>query len=361
MKTLVVAVLFVMTAVVARAEPIKAFCIDFNWGPGGPNGFARPGHWADANPAEHVAWYEGLGANVIQTFAVSCNGYAWYQGGKVPAQPGLKHDFLTEVVKLGHARQLKVMGYFCIGANTLWGREHPELSYGIPSAPHIPFTDAYLDYLALSIEDALTKSGMDGFMIDWVWNPSDRIPKGKWLESERKLYTMLMGQPFPGEDQLSKDDRLAYERKAIDRCWARIRQAAKRVKPDCVIWLTCNRVQDPTVANSPMFREVDWLMDESGSPAAMKSIAGMLGPHTRQVLCLVGWGDQHDARKVLSDKAAAAYGIYGFSKPGDNSLPLPIATYQSKPIDEFKGNDRNIATLIRFFHALPFTAVTPKP
>ena len=71
-------------------RPIKAFCVDFNWGPGGPNGFPNPGHWADADPAAHVAWYEQLGANVIQTFAVSCNGYAWYQGGKIPAQPGLE-------------------------------------------------------------------------------------------------------------------------------------------------------------------------------------------------------------------------------------------------------------------------------
>ncbi len=77
-------------------EPLKAYCIDFNWGEGGPNGFARPGLWADADPAKHVAWYRALGANVRQTFCVSCNGYAWYKHGVVPEQPGLKHDFLTE-------------------------------------------------------------------------------------------------------------------------------------------------------------------------------------------------------------------------------------------------------------------------
>lgn len=104
---------------------IQAFCIDFNWGAGGPNGFAKPGLWADADPSEHVAWYKGLGASVIQTFCVSCNGYAWYKGGVVPAQPGLKHDFLTEVVTLGHKEGMKVMGYFCIGANTRWGQVHP--------------------------------------------------------------------------------------------------------------------------------------------------------------------------------------------------------------------------------------------
>src|SRR5664279_2860860 len=103
-------------------EAIRAFCIDFNWGPGGPNGFAPPGLWADADPEQHLAWYAGLGANVIQTFAVSCNGYAWYRGGKVPPQPGLRHDFTTRLVKLGHARGMRVMGYFCVAANTRWGK-----------------------------------------------------------------------------------------------------------------------------------------------------------------------------------------------------------------------------------------------
>ena len=67
---------------------IKAYCIDFNWGEGGPNGFAAPGLWADADPVAHVNWYADLGCNVIQSFAVSCNGYAWYKNGIVPEQPG---------------------------------------------------------------------------------------------------------------------------------------------------------------------------------------------------------------------------------------------------------------------------------
>ena len=67
----------------AATDPIKAFCIDFNWGAGGPNGFTAPGGFAQADPTVHYHWYKGLGANVIQTFCVSCNGYAWYQGSAV--------------------------------------------------------------------------------------------------------------------------------------------------------------------------------------------------------------------------------------------------------------------------------------
>jgi len=76
----------------APVQDIKAYCTDFNWG--ARRGFARPGSWCNADPAKHVAWYKAMSVNVIQTFCVSCNGYAWYKNGFVPEQPGLKHDFL---------------------------------------------------------------------------------------------------------------------------------------------------------------------------------------------------------------------------------------------------------------------------
>lgn len=339
----------------------NAFCIDFNWGPGGPNGFAAPGLWAEADPAQHVAWYAKLGANVIQTFAVSCNGYAWYKGGTIPAQPGLKSDFLPEVVRLGHQKKIRVMGYFCVAANTRWGQEHPDLSYGTPSTFHLPLTDAYLDYLSTAIEEALLKSGMDGFMVDWLWNPSDDARrdarKGEWLEEEKKLFTALTGKPFPTSGVPAAEHRLEYERKAIDRCWRRIHDTAKRVKPDCVIWLSCYDVRNPQLAGTSVLKEVDWMMDESGTPEAMRAVASQLGPHTRPMLCLVGWGDRHDARRVLSDPENQAYDVYGFAKPGDNSLPLPIDECLSKPIDAFQGNDRNIAALARYFNGKPFPFV----
>jgi len=334
-------------------EPIRAFCVDFNWGPGGPNGFAKPGLWADADPAKHVVWYEALGVDVIQTFAVSCNGYAWYKGGAIPPQPGMVHDFLPELVRLGHQKGMRVMGYFCVGANTRWGIEHPELSYGAPSGRHLPLTDAYLDYLESAITESLQKSGMDGFMVDWLWNPDDKIRGPKWLGAEKALFERLMGRPFPGEGQLDAETKLAYERKAIDRCWGRMRAAAKRARPDCILWLSCNKVQDPAIAGSSLLREVDWMMDESGTPEAMRRVAPMLGSHTRQLLCVVGWGDRHDAMKICADSANSHFGIYGFARPNPDSLPLPIATYLDRPVESFKGNDRNIAVLARAFNGRP--------
>ena len=93
---LLIMVIFLLNGCIGNSQKtdvgeIKAYNIDFNWGEGGPNGFARPGLWADANPVEHVNWYAALGCNVIQSFAVSCNGYAWYKNGIVPEPVSYTH------------------------------------------------------------------------------------------------------------------------------------------------------------------------------------------------------------------------------------------------------------------------------
>lgn len=361
---------------VAVPKQIKAFCIDFNWvhlerAPGkaangdAPTIFAPPGHWADASPEEHVRWYEGLGANTIQTFAVSCNGYAWYRGGFVPPQPHLKHDFLPEVANIAHKKGMLVMGYFCVGANTKWGHDHPELSYGTPTSPHIPFTDEYLEYLFRSMADAFKKTGIDGTMIDWVWNPPDRLREKGWLESEKKLFTQLTGRKFPESGQPSKEDKLEYERRAIDRCWARIRETRGRTNPKCILWLSANNLSDPTIADSKMLKECDWVMNESPDRRLYEAGKRMAGERTRMIQNLVGWAE-HNAKDFLSDPRNRDLDFYGFAEPRENSLPLPIEDYLGKPVEAFSGkdrlsaNDRNIAALARFYRGLPLASVPPR-
>jgi uncharacterized lipoprotein YddW (UPF0748 family) len=238
-------------AKIKQVKDIKAYCLDFNWG--ARRRFAAPGNWNNADPAAHIAWYKAMGVNVIQTFAVSCNGYAWYKNGFIPEQPGLKHDFLPEMVKLGHAEGMMVFGYFCIASNPKWATDHPDLSYGKPTTYHIPYTDEYLEYLSKSITDAVSRTGIDGFMIDWLWQPKRKSTKGKWLDCEKKLYKQLMGEEFPGEEKLSKAQDLAYSRKAIDRCWKTIHKAAKDANPNCLIWITTNHMNHPHAINSDMY------------------------------------------------------------------------------------------------------------
>lgn len=345
------------------AERIKAFCVDFNWR--GPV-FAPPGHWGDASPEEHVSWYEALGANTIQTFCVSCNGYGWYRGGAVPPQPGLKHDFLTEVVRLGHKRGMRVMGYFCVGANTRWAQEHPGLSYGTPgNTHHIPFTDEYLKYLAGAMRDAIRRTGLDGYMIDWVWNPDKALRAKGWIEAEKKLYAQLTGRAFPAGGVPGAEEMLTYERRAIERCWERMRDARDRANPKCFIWLSCNKLTDPAVANSKLLKECDWVMNEAPSRSLLESVRKMVGPKTRMIQNLVGWAD-HDAKAFLAEPANRELDCYGFAAPRENSLPLPVEEYLGRPAESFTGrdafavNDRNIAVLARFYRGLDINAVVPR-
>lgn len=337
----------------AAIQDIKAYCLDFNWAATGRKRrpFAAPGNWAGADPAQHVAWYKAVGANVIQTFCVSCNGYAWYKNGFVPEQPGLKHDFLPEVVKLGHQEGMLVFGYFCIASNPKWAKDHPELSYGAPTTYHIPYTDEYLEYLSKSIGDAVKKTGIDGFMLDWVWMPNRSATTNQWLECEKKLYQQLMGEPFPGEVNLAEKSPqyTAYSRKAIDRCWKAIRKAAKDANPECLLWLTSNNINHPHVVNSDMYREADWIMNESGDMKRIAAVKSMVGPHTRLITCLARWNGQ-DATKVVPEALAAGVGLYGFTAPRNGGGLVPLEKFLTRPVSELTGDDRSIAVLARAYH-----------
>jgi len=335
-------------------QQIKAFCLDFNWA--GRRGFAPYGTWRNADPAATVAWHKQLGSNVIQTFCVSSNGYAWYKGGPVPEQPGLKHDFLREVVKLGHAEGMLVMGYFTIGANTRWGEANPELSYGTPSTYHLPYTDEYLAYLDAAISDAVKTTGIDGFMIDWVWQPRRKSTDGKWIEAEKNLYEQLMGEPFPGEDELTDQQDLAYSRKAIDRCWKTIQKAAKSANPGVIIWLTSNRLTHPHVVDSDMYRQVDWLMAEAGNMRHIEQVKGMIGEDTRLITCLAEWNGQ-DPTQAVPEAMRAGVGLYGFAKPRNNSGVIPLDRIFPRQVTELSGDAQNIAVLARAYHGKSIHAV----
>ncbi len=334
------------SAAVPAIKDIKSYCLDFNWAPRG--GFAAPGDWKEADPAATVAWHKAVGSNVIQTFCVSCNGYAWYKNGVVPEQPGLKHDFLREVVKLGHAEGMMVMGYFCIAANTRWGEANPDLSYGTPSTYHIPYTDEYLAYLSSAITDAVKTTGIDGFMIDWVWQPKRQSTQGKWIEAEKKLYTQLMGEPFPGEDKLTKAQDLAYGRKAIDRCWKTIRRSAKEANPNCIVWLTTNKMHDPLVVDSDMYKEVDWLMGEAGKLSEITKAKSMVGKDTHLITCLALWNGQ-DATVAVPEALAEGVGLYGFAKPTGRNGTISLDKILPMQLSELSGDPLSIAVLARAY------------
>jgi hypothetical protein len=339
-------------------DPIKAYNIDYNWGPGGAHGFARPGLWADANPDSLMKWYEDLGCNVVHSFGVSCNGYAWYKNGFVPEQPGLKHDFLTEMVKIGRKKNMKVFGYFCVGANNKWEEDHPDLCYQM-NGQQIPFTTQYLDYLCASIEDAIKKTGMDGIMLDWFYNPGggrEPLSPLRWLPCEQEMYHELMGEPFPGKNRMTPEIELDFRRKAIERAWQRIKKATKQTREDCIIWLTAYEVNSPEYTGTSLLKEVDWLMNEAGDIARTEEMKQLVRQDTRLITCLANWNKQ-DPTEVVPVAMENNVGLYGFTKPVDGWGMPPVDYYLSHPVDSLQGDERNIAVLARAFKGLPMDYV----
>lgn len=332
---------------------IRAYNIDYNWDANGGyiNDFAKPGLWADANPEELMEWYEDLGCNAVHTFAVSCNGYAWYKNGTIPEQPGLKYDFLTEMVKIGHKKNMKVFGYYCVGANTKWGLDHPDLSYGTPSSPHIPFTNQYLDYLCASIADVIKKTDMDGVMLDWIWTPagsSEPYKPLKWLACEQEMYQQLFKKPFPGKEKITRQMEDEFRAKSISRCWDRVYETVKKTKPNCLIWITCNNIMSNDVANSEMFKQTDWLMNEAGDMASTEAMKNMVGKQTQLITCLADWNGQ-DPAVVAPAAIKAGVAVYGFTKPIVSYTMPPVEMYLTHPISSFKGDNRCLAVIARAF------------
>lgn len=265
-------------------------------------------------------------------------------------------NLIREVVKLGHAEGMVVMGYFSIAANKRWGTENPELSYGTPDGYHLPYTDEYLAYVAAAITDAVKNTGINGFMIDWIWQPNRKATEGKWLDAEKKLYQQLMGEPFPGEEKLTPAQDLEYSRRAIDRCWKTIRKAAKDANPNCIVWLTCNNIKHPHIQDSDMFREVDWLMAETGNNKHLEEIRNAVGEHTRLITCLAAWNNA-DPKLVIPDAIANGIGLYGFCQPSAKNGTIPLDKILTGPLTMLQGDQRNIGALARAYHGKSLDAI----
>lgn len=340
----------------AGDAPIKAYNIDYNWDSPDRyiNSFAAPGRWADADPAALMKWYEDMGCNVVHSFGVSCNGYAWYKGGNVPPQPGLKHNLLPEMVRIGNERGMKVFAYFCVGANTKWGLDNPELSYGTPSAPHIPFTREYIGYLCESIRQTMLIAKPHGIMLDWIWTPAgnslNKAPLPlKWLDCERKMYFELTGKKFPGKESITPSEEAEFRRLSIARLWKSVYKTIKETDPNCLIWITNENISSPDVANSEMFAQTDWLMNEHGDAAKTRAMRSMIKPGAKLITCLAAW-NKSDPFSTVSDALRSGVGLYGFARPSEGFSMKPVSYYLNADLSKLSGDELNIAVLARAFN-----------
>jgi len=112
----------------------------------------------------------------------------------------------------------------------------------------------------------------------------------------------------------------------------------------------------PHAINSDMYKEADWLMNESGDMKRINQVKSMVGKHTRLITCLARWNGK-DATKVVPEALKAGVGLYGFAKPRKMSGLIPLDGIMSKPVSELRGDDKNIAVLARAFNGVSVNAV----
>ena len=327
---------------------VKVFCIDFNWSGKGYTGLALPGDYSSAKPEVHLKWYKDHNVNTIQSFCVSHNGYAWYDSEIAPKVPGLEGDFLTELVELGHGEGMLVMGYFSPACNVYWLENHPKEVYDNGTMFHIIYTKKYLEYLGSVIYEAVTHTGIDGFMIDAIFSSpmNERAPVA-WMDCEKEMYAELFGTEFPGTCNITPEINEEFKRRATLRCWDTIYSAAKRADPECIVWLTCHDLDHPQTRDSHIYKEADWLQNESSDPAYLEKVREMVGPQTTLIQCVVGW-ESHNAGDLFGNSSIGKRGFYGFAWPLLDTT-LPPAVEEAGDNAHFRRNAENIEVMSEFY------------
>ena len=93
-------------------------------------------------------------------------------------------------------------------------------------------------------------------------------------------------------------------------------------------------------------------MNEAGDIATVKQFQSKIGVNTQLMTCLADWNNA-DPKIVVPAAQEIGVGLYGFTKPLENSLLPSMDKYLKKPIDSFEDDAKNIATLVRAFKGLP--------
>lgn len=290
---------------------IKSFSIDFNWYDGmhAPNNM-----FADADVGAWVEWYKELGCNNFWTFAMSYNGYAWFNSETAPKIIGLNTDFTKNCCDLGHANGMTVFGYLCFGANPQYQRVHPELfRHAGTETGYITaiYTDAYIDYFISVCLDALRKAPLDGLVFDWFRGVSGK--RLFWTDTEKELYKKMTGEKFPKAEP-GPEAHAHYEFKALEYSWIKIRSALKPyLDKGLKLWTNqpFERENDPVWNGHILLKEADYILNESPDIKLLKWLDRETGKNTTVVQNYCGWV-AHNIKK-MSGFDRKKYGMFGFA------------------------------------------------
>jgi hypothetical protein len=106
------------------------------------------------------------------------------------------------------------------------------------------------------------------------------------------------------------------------------------------------------VVNSKLFKQADWLMNEGGAMEVSPQLKAQIKPDTKLISCLAAWNGK-DPSTVIPEAHKHGVGLYGFTapSPGKGGL-VNLEKFMTKPIEELKGDERNISALARTYHGV---------
>jgi len=202
---------------------------------------------------EVVEVAEKIRANVIVVFARDAWGYTYYRGGRVgPPRPGMKGDFLRELVEEAHRRGIKVVAMVAHTANKLlymrhsdWAQvnrrgepillEHaPPLGEWEPQWPQLCPNSPFLEHAILEVREAV-ELGVDGILFDsFRYQPDpERACYCRWC---RQKFREEFGHDMPVEPNWNNsvwrtlwDWRYRVVVKALSRLAEEARKSGRKV------------------------------------------------------------------------------------------------------------------------------------
>jgi hypothetical protein len=202
----------------------------------------------------------------------------------------------------------------------------------------MPFSERFNEYLAAEITDAMGKIPMDGFMIDFMLSVDPT-----WLPVERQMYTELLGEKFPYNAVPDEATTREFQIRSVRRAWTRIRETAKAIDKNAIIWLSSGNIENYQVSETGVGAECDWLMNEYPTTSSLDAARRMTGANATIMQCVCGWeGDNstaavHDAKAIFEAIGSSDVGIYGFARP-DEVTTLP-------KVEGDNANARNIRAM----------------
>jgi hypothetical protein len=310
---------------------MRGFSIEFNCDVlGNP---MSPGLYQNVTAESQLKWYLDHGVDVIQTFCMGLNGYAWYRSKIAPVEPGLNGNFLKDLVRIGHEAGVEVHGYFNPVGDASYRVKHCyDESSVIDRRRNQPLTTELVDYYCRCIEEAVRETGIDGFLIDWL----DEV-EPLWIPAEKQMYEELTSRKFPekpikeasdfpvpwkwfGESKLpvfmERQEVIRFRRLAIERAWKKFREAAKSVNPNVKIWINPPfRIWDLDVFNDNLaVKEADIILSEGRNLEVALWLRKQV-PETPIFVNFGGLRSDGKSKFPLEDFQKYGFHHYGFARP----------------------------------------------